>query len=186
MKICDFGYSKSSLLHSQPKSTVGTPAYIAPEVLNHQEYDGRTVDMWSCGVTLYVMLCGCYPFEDPVEPRNFRKTIERIMTVTYGFPQDVQISAECRDLIARIFVLDPAARITLPEVKQHPWFMVNLPADLDGNMDAEPSNMQSLDEIRRIVQEAKFLHGQAPDDTMNDVGDDDVYTSGDYFDVTTN
>ncbi|KAJ6398527.1 hypothetical protein OIU77_019339 [Salix suchowensis] len=39
--ICDFGYSKSSVLHSQPKSTVGTPAYIAPEVLMTQQYDGK-------------------------------------------------------------------------------------------------------------------------------------------------
>ncbi|MCO5585644.1 hypothetical protein L7F22_039579 [Adiantum nelumboides] len=41
LKICDFGYSKSLLLHSQPKSTVGTPAYIAPEVLSRKEYDGK-------------------------------------------------------------------------------------------------------------------------------------------------
>lgn len=41
LKICDFGYSKSSVLHSQPNSTVGTPAYIAPEVLLRQEYDGK-------------------------------------------------------------------------------------------------------------------------------------------------
>ncbi|XP_058776955.1 serine/threonine-protein kinase SRK2A-like [Vicia villosa] len=65
LKICDFGYSKSSLLHSRPKSTVGTPAYIAPEL----------ADVWSCGVTLYVMLVGAYPF-DQDDPRNFRKTIQ--------------------------------------------------------------------------------------------------------------
>nr|KJB48514.1 hypothetical protein B456_008G073200 [Gossypium raimondii] len=76
LKICDFGYSKSSVLHSQPKSTVGTPAYIAPEVLLRKEYDGKIADVWSCGVTLYVMLVGAYPFEDPDEPRDFRKTIQ--------------------------------------------------------------------------------------------------------------
>ncbi|KAL6007674.1 hypothetical protein ACLOJK_033175 [Asimina triloba] len=43
LKICDFGYSKSSLLHSRPKSTVGTPAYIAPEVLSRREYDGKSI-----------------------------------------------------------------------------------------------------------------------------------------------
>uniref|UniRef100_A0A452Z6Z1 non-specific serine/threonine protein kinase n=1 Tax=Aegilops tauschii subsp. strangulata TaxID=200361 RepID=A0A452Z6Z1_AEGTS len=42
LKICDFGYSKSSVLHSRPKSAVGTPAYIAPEVLRRQEYDGKS------------------------------------------------------------------------------------------------------------------------------------------------
>ncbi len=48
LKICDFGYSKSAL-DSQPKSTVGTPAYIAPEVLQRKEYDGKAADVWSCG-----------------------------------------------------------------------------------------------------------------------------------------
>ncbi|KAI8540832.1 hypothetical protein RHMOL_Rhmol08G0015400 [Rhododendron molle] len=43
LKICDFGYSKSSVLHSQPKSTVGTPAYIAPEVFSRKEYDGKRI-----------------------------------------------------------------------------------------------------------------------------------------------
>uniref|UniRef100_A0A0A9CLG0 non-specific serine/threonine protein kinase n=1 Tax=Arundo donax TaxID=35708 RepID=A0A0A9CLG0_ARUDO len=45
LKICDFGYSKSSVLHSQPKSTVGTPAYIAPEVLVKKEHDGKVISI---------------------------------------------------------------------------------------------------------------------------------------------
>ncbi|XP_071906550.1 serine/threonine-protein kinase SRK2A-like isoform X3 [Coffea arabica] len=60
LKICDFGYSKSGLLRSQPKSAIGTPAYIAPEVLSRKEYDGKIADVWSCGVTLYVTLVGAY------------------------------------------------------------------------------------------------------------------------------
>ncbi|XP_038706824.1 serine/threonine-protein kinase SRK2I-like [Tripterygium wilfordii] len=160
LKICDFGYSKSSLLHSQPKSTVGTPAYIAPEVLLRQEYDGKTADVWSCGVTLYVMLVGSYPFEDPDEPRDFRRTIQRVLSVQYSIPDGIQISEECRQLISRIFVADPAARITMPEIKNHPWFLRNLPADLmDENMMSnnfqEPDQpMQSDDLVMQIVAEA--------------------------------
>ncbi|CAG7865089.1 unnamed protein product, partial [Brassica rapa] len=51
---------KSSILHSQPKSTVGTPAYIAPGILLRREYDGKVCGRLSCGVTLYVMLVDAY------------------------------------------------------------------------------------------------------------------------------
>ncbi|KAJ7944390.1 Protein kinase superfamily protein [Quillaja saponaria] len=160
LKICDFGYSKSSVLHSQPKSTVGTPAYIAPEVFSRQEYDGKIADVWSCGVTLYVMLVGGYPFEDPDEPKDFRKTIQRILCVQYSIPDTVQISPECHDLISRIFVMDPAQRITIPEIWKHRWFLKNLPADLMdektmGNQFEETDQpMQSIDTIMQIIAEA--------------------------------
>ncbi|CAA2968316.1 serine threonine- kinase SRK2E isoform X2 [Olea europaea subsp. europaea] len=99
LKICHFGYSKS-VLHSQPKSTVGTPAYMAPEVFLKKEYDGK-----------------------------------RILNVQYSIPEYVDISPECHQLISRIFVADPAKRITIPEIRNHEWFLKNLPADLmDENM----------------------------------------------------
>ncbi|CAN6288688.1 unnamed protein product [Urochloa humidicola] len=132
LKICDFGYSKSSVLHSQPKSTVGTPTYIDPEVLLKKEYDGKVADVWSCGVTLYVMLVGAYPFEDPDEPKNFGKTIQRILGVQYSVPDYVHISPESQHLISRIFVANPATRITIPEIRNHPWFLRNLPSGPNG------------------------------------------------------
>ncbi|KAL5662261.1 hypothetical protein ACJX0J_029386, partial [Zea mays] len=107
LKICDFGYSKSSVLHSRPKSAVGTPAYIAPEVLSRREYDGKLADVWSCGVTLFVMLVGAYPFEDQDDPKNIRKTIQRIAAIQYNIPDNIRISDDCRQLISRIFVSNP-------------------------------------------------------------------------------
>ncbi|KAG1347932.1 Serine/threonine-protein kinase SAPK10 [Cocos nucifera] len=199
LKICDFGYSKSSVLHSQPKSTVGTPAYIAPEVLLKKEYDGKIADVWSCGVTLYVMLVGAYPFEDPEDPKNFRKTIQRILGVQYSIPDYVHISPECRRLISRIFVANPAMRITIPEIRNHEWFLKNLPADLMddnamSNQYEEPDQpMQSIDEIMQIIAEAtipaagarglnQYLTGSLDiDDDMEDLDSDpelDVDSSG--------
>jgi serine/threonine-protein kinase SRK2 len=198
LKICDFGYSKSSVLHSQPKSTVGTPAYIAPEVLLKKEYDGKIADVWSCGVTLYVMVVGAYPFEDPEEPKNFRKTIHRILNVQYAIPDNVNISLECRHLISRIFVGDPAMRITIPEIRNHSWFLKNLPADLMddesmSNQYEEPDQpMQTMDQIMQILTEATIppacsrsinvlADGLDMDDDMDDLESDsdlDVDSSG--------
>ncbi|KAJ7002071.1 serine/threonine-protein kinase SRK2A [Populus alba x Populus x berolinensis] len=196
LKICDFGYSKSSLLHSRPKSTVGTPAYIAPEVLSRREYDGKLADVWSCGVTLYVMLVGAYPFEDQEDPKNFRKTInvlhsllcvslfysssffsfflftvneflavylQRIMAVQYKIPDYVHISQDCRHLLSRIFVANPIRRITIKEIKSHPWFLKNLPRELTEAAQAmyyrkeNPTfSLQSVGEIMKIVEEARI------------------------------
>lgn len=198
LKICDFGYSKSGLLHSQPKSTVGTPAYIAPEVLSRKEYDGKVADVWSCGVTLYVMLVGSYPFEDPDDPRNFRKTIGRIMAVQYIIPDYVRVSAECRDLLSKIFVADPSKRIRIPEIKKHKWFLKKLPRELDE--DGEKSNFgckesdqpsQTVEEIMQIILEAKTpgegseavnLAGLSlgDDDVLDPDIDNDVDESGEF------
>ncbi|PNH10173.1 Serine/threonine-protein kinase SRK2E [Tetrabaena socialis] len=158
LKICDFGYSKSAF-DSQPKSTVGTPAYIAPEVLQRKEYNGQPADVWSCGVTLYVMLVGAYPFEDPADPRNFRKTIQRIMNVKFSFPPNLAISPECQDLISRIFVADPVQRITIGDIRRHPWFLRNLPAELANpeNYTRSPEPHQSIDEIRGLIRVARAV-----------------------------
>ncbi|XP_047310278.1 serine/threonine-protein kinase SRK2I-like isoform X2 [Impatiens glandulifera] len=194
LKICDFGYSKSSLLHSQPKSTVGTPAYIAPEVLLRQEYDGEIADVWSCGVTLYVMLVGAYPFEDPDLPKDFRKTIQRILHVQYAVPDNIQISPMCCHLISRIFVADPKQRISIAEIKNHEWFLMNLPADLmDENMTSreyqEPDQpMQSPETIMQIITEATVpppgLYNLDTDEDMDDMDSDpelDIDSSGEVI-----
>eukprot|EP01018_Ginkgo_biloba_P005657 Gb_15703 [translate_table: standard] len=199
LKICDFGYSKSSLLHSRPKSTVGTPAYIAPEVLSKKEYDGKIADAWSCGVILYVMLVGAYPFEDPQDPMNFRRIVGRILSVQYTIPDNVHISAECRHLLSRIFVADPAKRITIHEIWNHWWFLKNLPADsvdaadhTSNRYDDADHPAQSIEEIMRIIAEARIparglglsqFFGDSPDLDEMDLENDedlDVESSGEF------
>jgi serine/threonine-protein kinase SRK2 len=194
LKICDFGYSKHSLIDSEPKSTVGTPAYIAPEVLSHKAYDGKAADVWSCGVTLYVMVVGAYPFEDPSDARNFRKTIARIVSVNFAFPSALALSEECKDLVRRIFVVDTARRFTIKDIKAHAWFQRNLPAELQNavtNDGPPPSEMQDLDQLMRVVDAAKTRGAAAeggrgggggdfyPDDD-DDMMDGSGQFSGDY------
>lgn len=196
LKICDFGYSKSSLLHSRPKSTVGTPAYIAPEVLSRREYDGKLADVWSCGVTLYVMIVGAYPFEDPDDPKNFRKTIQKIMSIQYKIPDYVHISQDCRHLLGRIFVGNPGRRITMNEIKRHPWFLKNLPRELTEmaqavyyrrDIRAPIYSPQAVEDIMKVVREArtrglqsKSLHsyvwaGNDEEEEEDDRGENDAF-----------
>ncbi|CAH9117298.1 unnamed protein product [Cuscuta epithymum] len=205
LKICDFGYSKSSVLHSQPKSTVGTPAYIAPEVFSRKEYDGKIADVWSCGVTLYVMLVGGYPFEDHEDPRNFKKTITKILSVQYSIPSYVRISKECKHLLSRIFVADPDERISIEEIKKHPWFLNSLVEeimdDAEEDKSGEPNHNinngdeggQSVEEVLAIIKEARMatamdglLLTEGEMDEIEEMDfdadiDDDIETSGEFI-----
>ncbi|CAL0331720.1 unnamed protein product [Lupinus luteus] len=161
LKICDFGFSKSNVLHSRPKSTVGTPTYVAPEVFLRQEYDGKAADVWSCGVILYTMLVGAYPFEDPEYPKNIKRMVQRIMNVQFSIPKGVHLSTECKNLLSLIFVADPVKRITISGIKQHPWFVKILHKQIiEANSKAYGATKkylpsQSVGEIMRIIQEAK-------------------------------
>ncbi|KAL2343164.1 hypothetical protein Fmac_004449 [Flemingia macrophylla] len=176
LKICDFGYSKSYLLHSRPHSMVGTPAYIAPEVISSKDYysyDGKMVDVWSCGVILYTMLIGALPFEDKDDHRNLKKTVQRVMAIQYQIPDKAGISLDCKNLISRIFVANPKMRITMKEIKSHPWFLENLPKELREESqevyyreENSKSSLQSIEEIMNIVEEAKTTPAASSDSIL--------------------
>jgi len=163
VKICDFGYSKSELLHSVPNTAVGTQSYVAPEVHGSPAYDGKIADVWSCGVTLYVMLFGSYPFEDPANPNHRGLQVMNMLRPDYiqnvlSRNPPVPISDGCKDLLARIFVLQPKKRITVPEIFEHDWFQRNLPIDLYNSIGVEISHPieQSDEEIDAILEQGKW------------------------------
>lgn len=143
------------------------------------------------------MLVGAYPFEDPEDPKNFKKTLQRILSVHYSIPDYVRITQECRHLLSRIFVANPDKRITIPEIKKHPWFLKNLPLEFmeDGenwSQNDESNSSQNIEEILTIIQEAmkagdgpkvgdQFLGGSMDfDDLDTDADIDDIETSGDF------
>lgn len=121
IKIADFGLG--NVMHDGHflKTYCGSPNYAAPELLAHRLYAGPEADIWSCGVILYALLCGRLPFDDD----NLSALYSRIRNGVY--PVSSHMSSSASDLIARILVVDPVRRITIPEICQHPWFQQQLP-----------------------------------------------------------
>ncbi|KIZ04694.1 Serine/threonine-protein kinase SAPK10, putative [Monoraphidium neglectum] len=167
LKVCDFGYSKAQAM-SAPKSKVGTLAYMAPEIIKATgNYDGKLADIWSCGVMLYVMLFGQYPFETQVPggpkmeaDRRIRSMMDRIVAMQWTIPDGVEISAECRQLLGRMLVRDPDDRITMGEIFRHPWFTANLPTEAVSMNDSyladdDYSGVQSVEDIQALLSEAQ-------------------------------
>ncbi|CAL8464979.1 g4514 [Coccomyxa elongata] len=163
IKLCDFGYSINES-HSLPKTAVGTPGYTAPEVLmNRSRYDGKQADVWSSGVMLYAMLVCRYPFERPEDdddPKGQHRIVQRIIKCDYEWPRDKPVSPELKDLMSKIFVADPAARISIAQIQKHPWFRKGLPPNLEVDtynghyVSLSKQAVDNADAIRRVVREA--------------------------------
>jgi len=121
IKIADFGLSNLMRDGDFLRTSCGSPNYAAPEVISGHLYAGPEVDVWSCGVILYALLCGSLPFDDESIPNLFKK----IKSGMYSLPS--HLSQLARNLIPRMLEVDPMKRITIPEIRQHPWFQHKLP-----------------------------------------------------------
>lgn len=145
VKIADFGLSNCMTDGGFLETSCGSPDYAAPEVISGNCYAGPEVDVWSCGVILYTLLCGNLPFDDDNIPDLFRK----IKNGDYTFPS--HLSELTRDLISRMLEVDPLRRITINEIRRHPWFVIELPQYI-----AMPHCMPSVDvdEVPVVDEEA--------------------------------
>ncbi len=121
VKIADFGLSNCMRDGWFLKTSCGSPNYAAPEVISGRLYAGPEVDIWSCGVILYALLCGTLPFDDESIPYLFKK----IKGGLYILPS--YLSDDSKDLIGKMLITDPVKRITVEEIRRHPWFRHNLP-----------------------------------------------------------
>ena len=149
IKLADFGLSNVAHDGDFLKTSCGSPNYAAPEVISGHLYAGAEVDVWSCGVILYALLCGTLPFDDESIPNLFKK----IKSGMYSLP--THLSQSSRDLILRMLVVDPMKRITIADVRKHQWFQHKLPAYLALPPESIESKERYIDD--EILQQVLLL-----------------------------
>ncbi|KAK9068951.1 hypothetical protein SSX86_013067 [Deinandra increscens subsp. villosa] len=126
LKVSDFGLSalvetkrQDGLLHT----CCGSPAYVAPEIIDQKGYDGAKADIWSCGVVLFVLLAGFLPFHDS----NLIEMYRKITSARFRFPSSFPV--EAKSLVSRMLDPNPVTRISITGIIEHPWFTTGSVSD---------------------------------------------------------
>uniref|UniRef100_A0AAR2JCD2 Serine/threonine-protein kinase n=1 Tax=Pygocentrus nattereri TaxID=42514 RepID=A0AAR2JCD2_PYGNA len=116
VKLCDFGFARIIGEKSFRRSVVGTPAYLAPEVLRSKGYN-RSLDMWSVGVIVYVSLSGTFPFNEDEDIND------QIQNAAFMYPPNPwkEISGEAIDLINNLLQVKMRKRFSVDKSLSHPW-----------------------------------------------------------------
>ncbi|XP_057440729.1 phosphoenolpyruvate carboxylase kinase 2-like [Lotus japonicus] len=120
LKVADFGFAEWCGEGRSMSGVVGTPYYVAPEVVMRKEYTEK-VDVWSAGVVLYAMLSGIPPF-DGDSPEDIFAAVAR---ANLRFPTSIfsSVSAPAKDLLRKMICRDPSRRISAEQALRHPWIL---------------------------------------------------------------
>ncbi|XP_072961648.1 SNF1-related protein kinase catalytic subunit alpha KIN10-like isoform X1 [Typha angustifolia] len=199
VKLADFGLSNIMRDGYFLKTCCGSPNYAAPEVISGNLYIGSQVDVWSSGIILYVLLCGRLPFDADNFPNLFKQIKEGLYTIPH------HVSPLARDLIIRILVVNPIERITIPQIREHPWFQFNLPQCLTVPAEVMENISKKVDEDvlqgvishgfdhfhviqslkNRIQNEATVTYYLLLDEKIHAFGDYDYYSCQNGYDCNT-
>ena len=139
VKISDFGLSKLLDEKSEglSKTPCGSPCYASPECISGKPYNGKTNDVWSCGVILYAITTGLLPWTK----RNQKELFKQIQRGEYSIPSF--LSENCTDLIRRLLTVDNTKRITIDEALEHPFLKdVEIP---DNSLDPKYVSLRKVD-----------------------------------------
>mmetsp|Transcript_3864 Transcript_3864/g.9453 ORF Transcript_3864/g.9453 Transcript_3864/m.9453 type:complete len:549 (-) Transcript_3864:106-1752(-) len=119
IRIADFGLARVVGSNTLIQSVVGSPNYVAPEVLQGKGY-WKQADLWSIGVITYILLCGYPPFTSP----DIRDLLDMIQSGEYEYEEDYWsgVSADAKDFIDHLLVVDPDARYDVDQALKHKWF----------------------------------------------------------------
>ncbi len=158
LKLADFGYS--TILQGKTgngilSTPLGTLSYAAPEILNKKPYFGKTADIFSSGVILFVLVNGKLPFGKALVYDNYYRNF--IRNDYEGFwtligPKLDPVSDEFKSLINSILAADPAQRPTVEEIKNHPW--------MKKNMASEEEMAEEFEKRKGVVKQMRELEAQ--------------------------
>ncbi|XP_060574980.1 5'-AMP-activated protein kinase catalytic subunit alpha-2-like isoform X18 [Ruditapes philippinarum] len=166
VKLADFGLS--NMMHDGEflRTSCGSPNYAAPEVISGKLYAGPEVDVWSCGVILYALLCGTLPFDDEHVPTLFRK----IKSGIFNIPE--YLHKEVVSLLCHMLQVDPLKRASMKDVREHEWFKKDLPSYLFPKPQDHDASIVDIDVVREVCDkfgvseyevEAAILNGDPMD-----------------------
>ena len=170
IKIIDFGTCEI-LKKKKLTEQIGTSFYIAPEVLKNG-YNEKC-DLWSCGVILYILLCGSPPFYG----KNEKEIFKRILDGNFTFRHKIwnKISTEGKNLVLKLLQVNPTKRISAKEALEDVWFQKNF--NLNSNLDYQNSFKIFIKNITEFCAEQKLqqatlaflVHNFAPKDELDEL-----------------
>ncbi|KAK5977567.1 Non-specific serine/threonine protein kinase [Trichostrongylus colubriformis] len=146
VKIADFGLSNIMTDGDFLRTSCGSPNYAAPEVISGKLYAGPEVDVWSCGVILYALLCGTLPFDDEHVPTLFRKIKSGV------FPIPEYLDKPLVNLLLHMLMVDPMKRATIKDVIAHEWFQKDLPAYLFPPVNESEASIVDIEAVREVTE----------------------------------
>jgi len=161
IKITDFGLSKILSTEAVSMFTAcGTPSYVAPEVLKCEGYD-KSVDLWSVGVIVYIILCGFPPFHH----ENNALLFELIMSGRFSFPDPywTNISSQAKDFVKGLLIVDSVNRMTAQSALKHPWITGDVRPTLLAS-----DTMRSLKEYNRSRREENKKNSSPIDEGLSE------------------
>ena len=161
LKIVDFGLSNYYYLDGKLLSTpCGSPCYASPEMVCGNRYNGFRIDIWSCGIIIFAMICGYLPFEDPDNEILFKK----IMKCEVDYPD--YLSDDVLDIMNKIIVVDPNKRYNIEQIKKHPFY-------LKGKKEFEKKHKDLIDKVEFIYNN----NNNDIEDYNNEIEDDIIFNN---------
>ncbi|CAI2365315.1 unnamed protein product [Moneuplotes crassus] len=171
LKIADFGTSSKIQVN---KTMVGTQNFMAPEVLANKEYHGHAIDIFGAGLILFLMVTGSIPFERAEKSDSFYTHLYYCKSSKFWKSHSQEgegsLSKEIKSLISDLFNPHPIRRLSISEIKTHPWYEGEVP-DYDEILEEFKTRKQTKEE--KELEESKLAAQEVPDENTD--RDDSVF-----------